>query len=105
MIPESRVFAALNPEQFRHAFLDWMRMVLPVLPTQVIALDGKTLRRSHDTWNEKPAIHLVSAWASASGLVIAHTAVDDKSNEITAIPDVLRCLVIKGCVVTLDAMG
>lgn len=101
----NRVFAALNPEQFRQAFLNWMRSVLPVLPAQVIALDGKTLRRSYDTWSEKPAIHLVSAWASATGLVLAQTKVDDKSNEITAIPDVLRCLAIKGCVVTLDAMG
>jgi predicted transposase YbfD/YdcC len=101
----NRVFAALNPEQFRHAFLDWMRAVLPVLPRQVIALDGKTLRHSYDTWNQKPAIHLVSAWASATGLVLAQTKVDDKSNEITAIPAVLRCLALKDCVVTLDAMG
>jgi predicted transposase YbfD/YdcC len=101
----NRVFAALNPEQFRHAFLDWMRAVLPVLPTQLIALDGKTVRRSYDTWNEKPAIHLVSAWASSTGLVLAQTKVDDKSNEITAFPEVLRCLAIKGCVVSIDAMG
>jgi hypothetical protein len=90
MIPESRVFAALNPEQFRQAFLDWVRTVVPMGPKQIIALDGKTLRRSHDTWNQKPAMHLVSAWASATGLVLAQTKVDDKSNEITAIPDVLR---------------
>jgi predicted transposase YbfD/YdcC len=101
----NRVFAALNPEQFRQAFLDWMRTVLPVLASQAIALDGKTLRRSHDTWNQKPAIHLVSAWASATGLVLAQTKVDDKSNEITAIPDVLRTLAIKGCIVTIDAIG
>src|ERR1051326_8095899 len=90
----NRGFAALNPEQFRQAFLNWMRTVLP---EQVIALDGKTIRRSHDTWNEKPAIHLVSAWASATGFVLAQTKVEDKSNEIMAIPQVLRCLAIKGC--------
>ena len=82
-----------------------MRTVLPVLPARVIALDGKTLRRSYDSWNQKPAIHLVSVWASATGLVLAQTKVEDKSNEITAFPDMLRCLAIKGCVVTLDAMG
>jgi hypothetical protein len=58
-------------------------------------MDGKTVRRSHDTWNEKPAIHLVSAWASATGFVLAQTKVDDTSNEITAIPEVLRCLAIR----------
>jgi hypothetical protein len=101
----NRVFAALNPEQFRHAFLDWMRTVVPMVPKQTIALDGKTLRRSHDTWNPKAAIHLVSAWASVTGLVLAQTKVDDKSNEITAIPDVLRTVAIKGCIITIDAMG
>jgi len=93
--PFNRVFAARNPEQFRQAFLNWMRSMLPVLPAQLIAIDGQTVRRSYDTWNEKPAIHLVSAWASANGLVLAQTKVEDKSNEITAIPDVLRCLARK----------
>ena len=101
----NRVFAALDPEQFRAGFSSWMQAVAGVLPTQVIALDGKTVRGSHDRAQGKRAIHMVSAWASANQLALAQVKVDDKSNELTAIPAVLRQLALTGCIVTLDAMG
>ena len=72
---------------------------------EVIALDGKKLRRSYDKENDKAAIHMVSAWASANRLVLGQRKVDEKSNEITAIPELLRVLDIEGCIVTIDAMG
>src|SRR5215470_14590803 len=81
-----RVFARLDPEQFQRCFLDWVQAINTVLPTQQIAIDGKTLRRSHDRGAGKAAIHMVSAWASANRLVLAQVKVDEKSNEITAIP-------------------
>lgn len=101
----NRVFAALDPEQFRAGFQSWIQAVAEVLPTQVIAVDGKTVRRSHDRHLGKSAIHMVSAWATQSQLVLAQVKVNDKSNEITAIPDLLRTLELSGCLVTLDAMG
>jgi predicted transposase YbfD/YdcC len=101
----NRVFAALDPAQFRVAFLSWMEAVSSVLPAQVIALDGKTVRRSHDRSAGRKAIHMVSAWASVNRLVLAQVKVDDKSNEITALPELLRQLALTGCIVTIDAMG
>jgi predicted transposase YbfD/YdcC len=100
-----RVFAALDPQQFQACFAAWMRAVAQVLPTQVIAIDGKTVRRSHDRANGKVAIHMVSSWTSVTRLVLAQVKVDDKSNEITAIPELLRTLAFEGCLVTIDAMG
>lgn len=100
-----RVFARLDAQQFEACFAAWMQAVAGVLPAQVIALDGKTVRRSHDRANGKAALHLVSAWASANRLVLAQVAVDDHSNEITALPVLLRQLAVSGCVVTIDAMG
>jgi predicted transposase YbfD/YdcC len=101
----NRVFAALDPVQFRTCFLRWMQAVTAVLPAQVIALDGKAVRGSHDRGEGKQAIHMVSAWASANRVVLAQAKVDNKSNEITALPDLLRRLALAGCVVTVDAMG
>jgi hypothetical protein len=75
------------------------------LPGQVVAVDGKTLRRSADRTHGREAVHLVSAWATASQLVLGQAATAAKSNEITAIPRLLRLLVLEGCVVTIDAMG
>ena len=72
---------------------------------QVVAVDGKSVRGSHDRGRGLGPLHLVSAWAQANHLVLAQTAVDDKSNEITAIPELLHILCLKGCIVTLDAMG
>ncbi len=101
----NRVFAALDPVQFRTCFLHWMQAVAGVLPVQVIALDGKTIRRSHDWAHGKQAIHMVNAWASENRLVLAQVTVDEKSNEITALPDLLGQLAVAGCLVTIDAMG
>lgn len=100
-----RVFAALDPEQFGAGFGVWMAAIAEQTAGQVIALDGKTLRRSHDRSNGKAALHLVSAWASSNRLVLGQVAVDDHSNEITALPVLLDLLHLDGCVVTIDAMG
>lgn len=101
----NRVFAALDPTQFRACFASWMAAVATVLPAEVVAVDGKTVRRSHDRGAGKAAIHLVSAWASTNRLVLGHVKVDAKSNEITALPELLRVLALNGCIVTVDAMG
>ncbi len=101
----NRVFAALNPLQFRECFVGWMRSVAGVLPAQVVALDGKALRGSRDKWADKGPIYMVSAWAAENRLVLAQAKVEEKSNEIKALPELLRCLAISGCIVTIDAMG
>jgi len=100
-----RVFAALDPDAFGAAFAAWARAAGPPPDGEVVAIDGKTLRRSQDRANGRAALHLVSAWADASGLVLGQVAVDDKANEIVAIPHLLRLLDICGCTVTTDAMG
>ncbi len=97
-----RVFARLNPEQFQRCFLDWVQAVNSVLPMQQIALDGKTVRRSHDRSAGKKAIHMVSAWASANRLVLAQVKVEEKSNEIPAIPALLAQLELAGCIVSIE---
>ena len=100
-----RVFARVNPEEFRRCFLAWVRAVVGDPGEQIVAIDGKTLRRSHDRRAGKEALHLVSAWATTSGLVVGQVATDTKSNEITAIPVLLRLLALEGAIVTIDAMG
>ena len=101
----NRVFAALNPDAFQERFVAWMQGVVGTLSAQVIAIDGKTVRGSHDRFHDQPAIHMVSAWATANRLVLAQIKVEQKSNEITAIPELLQTLAIAGCIVTVDAMG
>jgi len=100
-----RVFARLDAQQFRARFLEWVQAVSAVTRGQVIAIDGKTVRRSHDKSLGKSAIHMVSAWASENRLVLGQTKVAEKSNEITAIPELLALLDVAGCIVTIDAMG
>jgi predicted transposase YbfD/YdcC len=100
-----RVFARLKPQQFEKCFLQWIAAVSDITAGQVVAIDGKTVRRSHDTGLGKGAIHMVSAWATANELVLGQVKVDDKSNEITAIPTLLQVLEISDCIVTIDAMG
>jgi predicted transposase YbfD/YdcC len=100
-----RVFARLDPEQMQNSFISWVKAVSEQLTAEVIAIDGKTLRHSYDRGEGKGAIHMVSAWASANRLVLGQRKVDDKSNEITAIPELLKILEINGCIVTIDAMG
>ena len=100
-----QIFAQLDPEQFRESFIRWVNVISELTAGEVISVDGKTLRRSHDKGLDKAAIHMISAWASQNRLVLGQVKVDDKSNEITAIPELLRLLTINGCIVTIDAMG
>lgn len=101
----SRVFARLNPEELQNAFLSWVRSVSQLTTGEVIAIDGKTVRRSYDKGDGKGAIHMVSAWASQNRLVLGQRKVDEKSNEITAIPELLKVLDLHGCIVTIDALA
>jgi predicted transposase YbfD/YdcC len=100
-----RVFARLNAEQFQACFLGWIQAVSAVTRGQVIAIDGKVLRGSCNRLLGKAGIDMVSAWATANHLVLGQVKVDDKSNEITAIPKLLQVLEIAGCIVTIDAIG
>jgi predicted transposase YbfD/YdcC len=100
-----RVFAVLDAEQFQNCFMAWIRAVYKITQGQVVPIDGKKLRRSHDHTLGKDAIHMVSAWALENHLVLGQVKVDDKSNEITAIPQLLELLEITGCIVTIDAIG
>lgn len=100
-----RVFAKIKPEEFRKRFIEWVRAIEELTAGQVIAVDGKQLRRSHDRRAGKAAIYMVNAWATQNQLVLGQTKVADKSNEITAIPELLRLLDISGCIVTIDAIG
>jgi predicted transposase YbfD/YdcC len=100
-----RFFAVLDAEAFQTAFLRWVEGVFRVSKGQVIAIDGKTVRRSHDRSLGKDAIHLVNAWATRNGIALGQWKTDTKSNEITAIPPLLRQLNVAGCIVTVDAMG
>ena len=96
-------FAMLDREQFSQGFLNWVQAVSE-LAAGVVAIDGKQLRRSHDKQIGKGAIHMVSAWGEANGLVLGQQKVDEKSNEITAIPLLLKALDLTGCIVTIDGV-
>ena len=100
-----RVFAQIKAEEFQKHFIEWVEAVEKLTTGQVIGIDGKQLRRSHDHELGKTAIYMVSAWATANQLVLGQRKVDDKSNEITAIPELLKLLEITGCIVTIDAIG
>src|SRR5260221_3307972 len=100
-----RMFASLNAEAFQQGFTRWVEAVFRVTQGQVIAIEGKTLRGSHNRSIGKEAIHIVNAWASENGLVLGQRKVEVKSNEITAIPELLRLLDVSGCLVTIDAIG
>ena len=101
----NRVFRLLDPLKFQACFLSWMQAVVKETQGEVVAIDGKALRRSFDKGRAKRAIHMVSAWATENGVVLGQRKVDVKSNEITAIPELLDLLALKGCIVTIDAMG
>ena len=100
-----RVFAKIKPGEFQKRFIEWVQAIEKLTAGQVIAIDGKKLRRSHDQDTGKAAIYMVSAWATQNQLVLGQTKVADKSNEITAIPELLQLLEITGCIVTIDAIG
>jgi predicted transposase YbfD/YdcC len=100
-----RLFRQLDSVQFEQCFLRWIGAIQQLTEGEVVALDGKQLRRSHDAAAGKAAIHMVSAWATQNRLVLGQRKVDDKSNEITALPELLQVLDLHGCIVTIDAMG
>lgn len=99
------IFAALKPAEFEKCLLSWITDLHEITGGQIVAVDGKTLRRSFDAASSKSALHMVSAWAAGNQITLGQLAVDDKSNEITAIPKLLRILELTGCWVTIDAMG
>mgnify|MGYP001002102782 FL=1 len=100
-----RVFAAIDPDEFEKSFREWVQTIHKLTRGQVIALDGKQLRGSQESETGRSAIYMVSAWASENQLVLGQQKVDDKSNEITAIPKLLKILEINGCIITIDAIG
>ena len=101
-----RVFARLNPARFQECFLSWTRAVAALTQGTLVSLDGKTARASFDRATAASPLHMVSAWCSQNGgLVMGQLKTDSKSNEITAIPELLQLLALKGCIVTMDAMG
>lgn len=100
-----RVLSALNPEAFRRSFVSWMQTLVGDTKGKLVAIDGKTARRSFDRANEKSALHLVSAWVRDNQLVLGQLATEEKSNEITAIPALLGMIDIRGATITIDAMG
>jgi len=99
------VFQMIDGEEFQRSFIRWVKQVFTVTKGQVVAIDGKTVRRSHDKAIGKDAIHIVSAWANQNGITLGQYKVDEKTNEITAIPELLQLLNVAGCIVTIDAMG
>jgi predicted transposase YbfD/YdcC len=100
-----RVFNAIDPEDFQRKFISWINMNSRLSKGNVIAIDGKTMKGSRDNYKNKKPLHIVSAWASDHRLSLGQVAVDEKSNEITAIPELLKGLCIEGCIITIDAMG
>lgn len=100
-----RVFAALNPKEFERFFIKWVSAVSSLTEGELINIDGKTLRGSHDKYQGKEALHLVQAWANSNSLVIGQLRSEGKKNEIKTIPKLLELLAIEGCIITIDAMG
>lgn len=101
----SRVFSLIDPVEFEAGFSSFMQAICQLTHREVVPIDGKTLRGSHDRKNDQKALHMVSAWATRNQMVFGQLATDKKSNEITAIPELLRLLKVKDCIVTIDAMG
>src|ERR671939_367050 len=100
-----RVFMLIDPEAFEAGFTAWTGSLMAGVEREVVAIDGKTIRRSFDRGREQSPLHVVSAWASEQGLVLGQRCVDDKSNEITAVPERLDQLALANSIVSLDAMG
>ena len=101
----SRVFSALDPEAFQERCMTWLRRIKPLLPEDVVAIDGKTLRGSKALTKCQKALHIVNAWSCENQVCLGQISVDDKSNEIPAVPELLKLLCLEGAIVTLDAMG
>lgn len=101
----ARIISTIEPEQFHRCFLNWMQSVHTLTNGQVIAIDGKTLRGSYNREDRASTIHMISAYASLNKLVLGQLKTDQKSNEITAIPELLNMLDLRGALVTIDAMA
>jgi predicted transposase YbfD/YdcC len=101
----SRVFARIEPQQFQEGFLSWVNAIIGELELNVIAIDGKKMKQSYDRNDQQKALHIVTAWSSSHQLVLGQKKVDKKSNELTAIPELIEMLEIAGSVITIDAMG
>lgn len=101
----ARVVSAIKPEHFQHCFIDWMHSTAELSEGQLIAIDGKRLRGSYNRNDRQSAIHMVNAFASDNGMVLGQVKTESKSNEVTAIPELLKLLEIKGCLISIDAMG
>jgi len=101
----ARVFAAIDPDEFQKAFISWVKVIQTMTRGEIVAIDGKTLRRSHDRSAGKKPIHMVSAWACENHMVLGQVKTEAKSNEIRAIPRLLDLLDIQDCIITIDAMG
>lgn len=99
------VFAAIDPDMFRAGFMTWVEEIRKKISGEIVAIDGKTICGSKSIPENKKPVHIVSAWAAENGLVLGEVAVSEKSNEITAIPALLKMLELTGCIVTIDAMG
>lgn len=99
------LFARLDPQELQNSFLAWISSLVQITDGEIVAIDGKTLRGSYDTEKNRGPIHMVSAWANQNKVVLGQVKTHEKSNEITAIPELLKMLDIKGCTVTIDAMG
>ena len=98
-----RIFMLLDPDALRNSFIGWVKAIAQLTGGSIVAIDGKTSRRSRRT--DFHPLHIVSAWSEANNLVLGQVKTEEKSNEITAIPKLLELLVVKGCIVTIDAMG
>ncbi len=101
----ARVMSRLDPKALQTSFVGWMQDVVTLSERTVVAIDGKTLRRSFKNGDRKSAIHMVNAWAVANKMVLGQSKVDGKSNEIKAIPELLDILALKGAIISIDAMG
>jgi predicted transposase YbfD/YdcC len=101
----ARVMSCLSPKALQSCFVSWVQSIAKITDGEIVAIDGKQARHSYDTKNRKAAIHMVSAWACQNGVVLGQQKTDAKSNEITAIPQLLDILELNGCIVTIDAMG
>ncbi|BAY14058.1 transposase ISAs1 family protein (plasmid) [Calothrix sp. NIES-2098] len=101
----ARVFAQLDTQKFQECFLSWMRTIQKITSAEIVAIDGKTLCGSNDKASGQSAIEIVSAWATTNRMVLGQVKVDSHSNEITAIPELLKVLELSGCIVTIDAIG
>jgi predicted transposase YbfD/YdcC len=100
-----RVFKWIEPKQFEKCFIHWVREIAALADRSVVAIDGKTMRGAFDTDDKKSPIHIVSAWASENGMILGQVKTDEKTNEITAIPELLDLIFVKNCIITIDAMG